>query len=230
MRYIKKSQEPPSFTQWKQQANLDWQPTWNSFQAPQKNDVHDALLKEQGKICCYCGIAITRDRNAVAVDALGIKTSISHIEHLKPRSKYPDEALVYENLLASCQGEREENPPYPYENCGTLKDEWYDEQFIVSPLNSDCASFFSFTGAGEMLPTEEPEKRLAAQTTIDKLGLNISKLIAFRRKAVDGVLTGIEDLSAEELQLLAEGFNQPDQHGQLLPFCAAIAYILKTYL
>ena len=58
MRYIKKQQTPPKFTEWKAQANEAWQPFWNSkstnFQNPQKEIVHKSLLKEQGYICCYC--------------------------------------------------------------------------------------------------------------------------------------------------------------------------------
>ncbi|WP_292775105.1 retron system putative HNH endonuclease [Nostoc sp. NMS9] len=88
MKYIKKSEEPESFTVWKNLANEDWQPSWENFSKPQKTDVHDSLLQEQGFICCYCGRRITKD--------------ISHIEHLKPRKTHYNLALEYTNLLASC--------------------------------------------------------------------------------------------------------------------------------
>ena len=58
MRYIKKQETPPAFTDWKAQENEDWQPYWNSkttnFQNPEKRIVHESLLQEQGYICCYC--------------------------------------------------------------------------------------------------------------------------------------------------------------------------------
>ncbi|WP_225896261.1 retron system putative HNH endonuclease [Amazonocrinis nigriterrae] len=88
MKYINKNEEPSKFTCWKALENDDWKPSWNVFQAPEKPIVHDALLKEQGYICSYCGMRITRET--------------SHIEHLKPRSSYPHLALEYTNLIASC--------------------------------------------------------------------------------------------------------------------------------
>lgn len=229
MRYIQKRPEPASFTEWKAKANEDWQPAWNNFQMPQKNEVHQSLLDEQGHICCYCGKGINREIEGVGVDPKGIKRTISHIEHLKPRTSFPSEALVYENLLASCMGEREDNPPYPYENCGNFNGDWYDENLMVSPLDPNCASYFQYTGAGEILPTDALERKDAAETTIKQLGLHITKLNAMRRGAIDGVLTDIEQLSDEEIQLLADGYDKPDSDGQLTPFCAAIIYVLRRY-
>ncbi len=61
MKHIKKNQEPEKFTNWKALENDDWKPSWDdNFQTPEKPVVHDALLKEQGYICCYCGMRITR--------------------------------------------------------------------------------------------------------------------------------------------------------------------------
>lgn len=170
MKYIKKSQEPESFTVWKNLANEDWQPTWDDFRKPQKTDVHNSLLQEQGFICCYCGRRITKD--------------ISHIEHLKPRYPYTELALEYTNMLASCQRERERKEPL---HCGSKKDHWYNEDLMVSPINANCEEFFKYTDDGQILATDN-SKKLAAETTIDKLGLNIDKLKDLRTKALEPIL------------------------------------------
>ncbi len=214
MRYIKKSDEPESFAAWKELANEDWKPSWKGFSKPQKTDVHNALLQEQGFICCYCGMRITKET--------------SHIEHLKPRTTYPDLSLEYNNLLTSCQGESEEAPPEPV-HCGHKKAKWYDEHLIVSPLEVNCTDFFEYNGDGEILPTEDLDKQYAAEITISRLGLNIPKLMAMRREAIDGVLLGIEELTDEEIQQLAQGYAQPDADGRYTPFCTAIAYIFNQY-
>lgn len=86
--------------------NEDWKPSWDGLRAPEKSELHEALLREQDFICCYCGMRINRET--------------SHIEHLKPRTTYPELALEYSNLLASCQGESEEPPPEPV-HCGHKK-------------------------------------------------------------------------------------------------------------
>jgi uncharacterized protein (TIGR02646 family) len=213
MKYIKKYQEPEELTVWKALKNEDWQPSWDNLQKPERPIVHDSLLKEQGYICCYCGMRITKET--------------SHIEHLKPRTNYPDLAIDYTNFIASCQGESEE-PTVPI-HCGHKKKYWYDKNLMVSPLETDCADFFKYTGAGEIQPTDDPSKKAAAEGTIDKLGLNIDKLQNMRRIAIDAILQDIDQFSEEEIQQLAQSYEQLDNNGQYIPFCTAIAYILQNY-
>ncbi len=100
---------------------------------------------------------------------------------------------------------------------------------MVSPLQENCADFFIYSGSGEILPKDEPEKQAAAATTIDKLGLDIDKLRAMRRAAIDGFLQAVEGFSDEEIQKFARSYEQPDASGQYAPFCGAIAYIFKRY-
>jgi uncharacterized protein (TIGR02646 family) len=215
MKYIQKGEEPEIFTIWKAQENDDWKPYWNTkntnFQAPEKPVVHDALLIEQGYICCYCGMRIFREN--------------SHIEHLKSRSNYPDLALEYTNFMASCQGEDEEEPSVPV-HCGHQKKY---ENLMVSPLQPNCADFFKYPASGEILPTDDLDKKDAAETTIQHLALDINKLRNLRKAAIDAALFNLENLSEEEIQQLTLGYELPDSNGQYTPFCFAIIYILKSY-
>lgn len=212
MKSIQKGEEPESFANWKKLANENWTPTYDGLRGEVKTDLHHSLLREQGYICCYCGMGI-------AVDS-------SHLEHLKPQRYYQSLALEYRNLLASCQRESKKFEPV---HCGKKKDDWYDEQLMVSPLEANCADFFRYQGSGEILPTDEADKKDAAAKTIDKLGLDIDKLRAMRREAIDGILEAIDGLTGEEIQLLAQGCEKPDANGQYTPFCGAITYILKHY-
>ena len=83
MRYIQKGEEPECLAKWKakwkaleNEEGKSLYINYDNFLNPEKAELHDCLLREQGYICCYCGIGI--DRN------------YSHIEHLKPQSKYPN--------------------------------------------------------------------------------------------------------------------------------------------
>ncbi|NES72988.1 MAG: TIGR02646 family protein, partial [Okeania sp. SIO2D1] len=87
--------------------------------------------------------------------------------------------------------EREKKEP---PHCGVKKADWYDEKLMVSPLENHCSDFFIYTGSGEILPTNVLERKKAAETTIDKLGLDIDKLNAMRREAIDGILEALENL------------------------------------
>ena len=210
MRHINKGEEPASLAAWKAEEIEDWKPTWQDLRAQEKRDLHHALLEEQGYICCYCEMPIARET--------------SHIEHLKPRSKYLELALEYGNLLASCQRERR-----GVEHCGYNKDDWYDEALLVSPLQENCAEFFKYDEDGHILATEVPDRQAAASTTIEKLGLGASNLVRMRKNAIEVVLDDTEELTHEEIEQLIEGFQLPDASGHYQEFGSAIAYILREY-
>lgn len=222
MKYIKKNQPPQELTDWKKSENEDWKPTYKELRGDIKTSVHQSLLKEQGFICCYCGQTIHKED--------------SHIEHLKPQHQYPDLALDYNNMIASCQGEREEPPPVPV-HCGHKKHQWYDDNLMVSPLDVNCADFFHYTIDGQMLPSNDPDKNKAAQTTIEKIGLNIDKLKRMRKKEIERILEEIERilgvldaLSSEDIKMLIDGFEKPDTEGKYSQFSFVLVYILKQYL
>ncbi|HAA27510.1 MAG TPA: TIGR02646 family protein [Cyanobacteria bacterium UBA8553] len=215
MKYIKKGEEPESFKTWKVLARTTPNWSYSYLQNPEKRELHNALLREQGYICCYCGMRIAREN--------------SHIEHLKPQSATdPDLSVEYTNLLASCQREREPKKPV---HCGVAKDDWYDENLMVSPLQQNCTDFFIYTDDGQILETDTSEKKAAAATTIDRLCLNIPKLIAMRKEVINNLLADIDidELTDEDRQKLIQGFEQPDADGRYEEFYGAIAYILNQY-
>lgn len=215
MKYIHKSQPPQDFIDWKNSANEDWQPSWDNFQKPQKTSVHKSLLEEQGFICCYCG------RRIILAN--------SHIEHFKPRNKYPDLQLNYINLIASCEIDTDEPPPIPV-HCGHKKGAWYEEILMVSPLQSNCANFFRYTDDGQILATNDVDKQEAATTTIKKLALNIHKLRKMREAAIEGILDGLDLTDTQTIRKLINVFLKPNRDEEYEEFCQVIVYVLRQYL
>lgn len=213
MKYIQKSKEPRSLTGYNQRKS-NRTSNWKSFTKSVKEDVYQSLLKEQGYVCCYCGIRIARRK--------------CHIEHFRPKSKYTHLTFEYTNLIASCQGEDEVRPTKPV-HCGHKKTNWFDEDLMISPLNPECDKYFRYSGSGDILPTADPNREMAAQTTIEKLDLNINKLRKMRRVALDGVLQSIQGLSEAEIELLAQAYLKPDSDGMYVPFYAAISYFFRQF-
>ncbi|MEG5067540.1 retron system putative HNH endonuclease [Microcoleus sp. B3-A4] len=231
MRYIKKQDHEPDcltkfkqeFLEWKRKDDPQWEFSkldWDDFKNPHKAELLNVLLKEQGYICCYCGRRISSSHN-------------SHIEHLKPKSKsrspsYADLVVTYTNLLASCNGYTEEQeseyeeklkqkrhtPKPAQEFCGAKKGEWYDDTLTVSPLIENCAEYFTYTAAGEILPANIDEK--AAHETIIRLGLNNEKLIRRRENVIKDTLKLIrtQQFSSQQLQKLIQGYDKLDNRGE----------------
>ena len=212
MKHIEKGSEPQSLTAYNKKVSASTK--WKSFNRKVKNDVYDSILHEQGYICCYCGIRISRKK--------------CHIEHYRPKSKYTHLTFDYSNLISSCQGEDEQRPTKPV-HCGHKKGGWFDEELMISPLDPNCSSYFRYTGAGEILATPDTEHQEAAETTIKMLALDINKLKKMRRKVVDGVIQATQDLSEEEIKQLSEAWLERDTSGRYEPFWATIDYVLKQF-
>jgi len=172
------------------------------------------LVREQGSVCCYCGERIEA-RN-------------SHIEHFRPRSRFPGLALDYSNLLASCQGETEEAHARQI-HCGHKKGDWYDERLTISPLAPDCEGYFRYTSAGEILPVDDRTRHIPARETIRHLGLDCESLTAARKKAFEPVLDIMDSLSEEDGRELLRQYNEEDRSGRYTPFCDVIVYLLGVY-
>ena len=210
MKYIQKGKEPENFSKWKaKQKSIDVNYDFNSLRNPEKPEVHNSLLSEQGYICCYC--------------CMRVEQSNSHIEHLDPQSKTDAELSVeYTNMLASC-GRDTNKPGYRWpEYCGNKKG---DFAIGVSPLQANCEEFFNYSTIGEILPANNLDDPKDAQTTIEVLGLNDFDLTEGRKQAFEA----LEGITQEEAELLAQVCQQMNGEGRYQPFCNAVLYFLKNY-
>lgn len=207
MKYIVKGQEPQSFTDWKNQANEDWQPSYDILSGNVKSEVKRSLISEQFAICCYCESRLYEDD--------------SHIEHFQPQSDQAVDALDYSNMLCSCQKQISKGEP---RHCGNLKDSWFNPLLLVSPLQSDCAARFIFTGEGHISAANPDDT--AVQETISRLGLGLPKLNALREEAIAPFLD--ESLDDESLQQFVSGYLSLDSKGQLGAYFTTIQYLFQS--
>ena len=209
MRFIKKGPEPPAFTHWKALANEDWQPSYDDLSGDPKKAVKQALIKDQGGICCYC------ERRLIDND--------SHIEHCKPQHLDDVDALDFSNLICSCQQDIKKGEP---RHCGNLKGDWFDEQLFISPLTPDCADHFRFSAYGDVKAAQAGND--AANTTIVKLGLDIPKLRALRAKALEPFLDDV--LSNDELSNFVNSYLRVDDDSVLPEFVSAVADVFSDWV
>ena len=142
----------------------------------------------------------------------------SHIEHFNPQSNNAVNPLDYANMLCFCQNQLEKGEP---RHCGHLKGDWFDNQLLVSPLDPDCGGHFAYTADGKIQPAIKSDD--AARMTIEKLGLNINKLNALRKKAIEPFLD--ENLNEQEFSQFVSGYlrkNTSEMYGE---FWTTIDYI-----
>ncbi len=162
MKHIVKNREPQRFSNWKRQGGIANRRCWSQVMGPIKQVIHDALMNEQGHICCYCESPVARDD--------------SHVEHFRPRSQFPSRELDYQNLHCSCLRQLSKGEP---RHCGHGKADWFDAALLISPLQQNCGRRFKFNGNGEIRPRNPTDS--AAEETIKRLGLDLPKLNSLRK-------------------------------------------------
>lgn len=191
MKHVIKGASPTPFEDWKAQASPDWQPRYADLRNPQKRALHEALLTEQGSVCCYCGRAIS--------------LADSHIEHFRPQELYDDLALDFANLHASCI--RETRPGQPL-HCGHAKGSDFREEAHLSPLDPDCERRFLYTPDGAVHPAIPSDSQASCMR--DLLRLDIDFLRNRRREVLERVFDNefLATASEAELARLAQGYRE----------------------
>jgi len=201
MRFIIKRGEPESFKVWKALENKDWQPSYSKLSNPEKRDVYDALLKEQGGICCYC------ERE--------LKGKDYHLEHLNPQAAHDGDDLDFNNFLCSCLNKTAKGDPL---HCGQEKG---DEILPVHPHQANCQERFVFTANGKINGVDE-----AAKQAINILALDLGKLNDHREKVLEPFMD--PDLSDQELKEFVQKYI--DDKGNLSPFLSAVKCVFNDYI
>jgi len=207
MKYIKKFNEPTSLTQFRALPGA----YYDDYR--EKDELRQALIKEQGYICCYC--------------MQRIKPETMHIEHWKPRSLYPGVQLDYKNLLAVCSGN--EGKPKHLQHCDKRKG---DKEITINPTHPNCEIHVRFRSNGEVYSEDE---------TIDLelnavLNLNIQTLVINRKNVLD---FAIRKLTAENregtwskafLQKEIRKWESLGTEGKYEPYCRIVIFFLEKKL
>jgi uncharacterized protein (TIGR02646 family) len=206
MKYIAKGPQPQALSEWKASGNDNWHPTYDNLDSDTKSALKEALMAEQGYLCCYCESRVTLDD--------------SHIEHFRPQSDESVDPLDFSNMLCSCQSQGKTL------HCGHRKGDWFDGELLISPLDPSCESRFSFAYDGHIMPASEDD--VAAKETIERLGLDIGNLVESRAKAIEPFLD--DALTEEDLKGFVSGYLQKDSRGAYGAFWTSIRYLFGGYV
>lgn len=148
---------------------------WDSFKPKQKQRLLNILLGEQFHLCCY---------SELRADLLGLGY---HIEHVQPKSKYPQRTFDYHNLAASALKSDPDLKTFKQNNLQTFgghhKDDEYQADLFISSLQNGCSDYFFYV-QGEIEPSPElsPQQRKQAEYTIKTLNLDCPYLNNLRKR------------------------------------------------
>ncbi len=148
---------------------------WQSY--AHKPALRNELLEEQFFLCCY---------SEIRADFLGLGY---HIEHVQPKSSFPQRTFDYQNLAASALASDNDLAAFKTQGeqvfAGHAKGDQYDAHLFISCHQADCARFFAYLSDGRVVPAESLQQqadRDRAVYTIGILNLNSPYLIKERQR------------------------------------------------
>lgn len=198
MRRIDKGVQP---TSWLRFCKQKPSPRFDECPKEAKEALRDALLAEQGHLCCYC---MSRIRD----EFRGMK-----VEHWAPRGAHPE--LDYANLLAACPGG--EGQAAQQQHCDTAKG---DRPISLDPRSPDCERRVRFTPRGEAIATDRDDRR--ATEDLSLLNLNLPRLRAARAAVLEEVHRWVTQKGTSrtrrQLEERVVALETPDGRGRLQPF------------
>lgn len=206
MKQIIKNKEPNSLLQHRLSVHSDYDNYSN------RDDLREALLTEQGYICCYCMQRI--DQNKMK------------IEHWRSQTQYPELQLIYRNLLGACLGN--EGQPKQLQHCDTRKG---DSEIQINPI-TNCEILIKYGADGKIYSDDENiDSELNKILNLNNQTLKNNRFIAF--EAVRQNLSQkypSQTWTAAILKQEIKKYSQLSQKGQHEPYCQFILCFLRKKL
>ena len=207
---IKKGKEPQA---WVEKRNT---PGFTQFESSE--ELKQSLLEEQGYICAYCMRRLPADDPNT--------DATSKVEHIKPRSKYPDLQFDYKNLVICCPGNLECQP-----HCDNCKGDGSVSFDLFNPQLEDSITYLTFDG------TIKSNNGTWDQEINLVLNLNHPTLKANRKEKLTGVITVLNSLhkdsaswSSKAIQAELRRCQNRDRSGKRQPFAGIVIAFLKKRL
>ena len=207
MRGSAKGDEPPELRDWNAtQCRNGIEPEYRNLQQSERGVTEKSLFAEQTGQCVYCGRGVLLNRK-----------QHYHIEHFRPRSKYPELQLDHRNLFLSCGSDSDRGTQ---NTCGHHKGDWFEEDCHIPPAPEACAERFRFRSSGHISGDGSPE----ANKMIGALNLNHRELLTDRRDMIETLDDALNN--GVLLEVLIQDYLDVDPNGTRPSFAnVAIGYL-----
>ena len=160
---------------------------WESLPAAGRDEVREALLRDQGQLCAYC------ERRIPA------KGEPMKVEHWEAQSTGKG-SMRWQNLLGVCRGG--EGLPRSEQHCDTFRGNAALFIHPVEGLGPSPREHLAYTAEGEVRVTQGSARAVAVECDIQALHMNVAKLRRARREVYDELKRRLDrvDWSAKALR------------------------------
>lgn len=211
MRTIVKGREPASLAHHRTKTYSDYD------NYTEKDELREALDREQRGLCCYCMSRIRPDRESMK------------IEHWQSQARYPDRQLDYANLLGACLGG--EGRPANRQHCDTRKG---NDDLLWNPADPThrIETRLRYEADGSIRSDDPTFDAQLCQV----LNLNLARLKNNREAVLNAVLDWWRHEKAKvqdrvpRSRLERERSRRAPQTGELQPYCQVAVWWLDQRL
>jgi uncharacterized protein (TIGR02646 family) len=210
MRQIVKEREPRTLTEHRASPHADYE------NYADKAGLREALVREQGGLCCYC-------MQRIAPDGRQMK-----IEHWAAQETHPELQLDYKNLLGACAGGQ--GLPPAQQHCDTRKG---SQALTIHPANPQrpCERLIVYAEDGTIEGTLPEVHRDLTEV----LNLNLPWLREGRKNVVRAVVEGMSRRYSLEwkkitLEREIQRWRERDRAGDFREYCQIAVFWLEKRL
>jgi len=183
----------------KPKTDIDAKKAWRRFN---KKAIRSACYKQQFGLCAYTELSLDDAQ-------LGC-----HLEHIAPRSRYPERTFDMNNIVLAAMDECSSGLLKEEERFGGhFKKALYDDDWFIGPFDSRCEHFFRYCKeTGKVFAHHEisTTDQTSTSRTIDVLNLNCDYLISMRQQHLQELSNEIHLLVRKEASNLIEQHDQFD--------------------
>lgn len=210
MKQIIKRREPRSLTEHRAAAHADYE------NYADKQGLREALVREQGGLCCYCMRRIGPDEQHMK------------IEHWAAQDTHRDRQLDYANLLGACLGGQRN--PREQQHCDTRKG---NQALTIHPADGQrpCERLIFYEEDGTIGATlPEVERDLN-----DVLNLNLQWLKGNRKSVLSSLVEGMRrkypgEWKRDPLEREIQRWRERDATGNFREYCQVVVFWLEKRL
>jgi uncharacterized protein (TIGR02646 family) len=208
MRNIAKGTEPHSLAEHRLTPHADYDNYLD------KDTLRACLISEQRGLCCYCMQSIRPLEGSMK------------IEHWHSQDGYPDEQLIYSNLLGSCMGGDGQRDSVKH--CDTAKG---NKNLSRNPANRDhrVEEVIRYLPDGTITSSDATfHDELSAVLNLNAAHLKNGRVAALR--ALKEFLRKRGTLNKQRWERLLDEWSGTSHTNDLQPFCGVIVYWIRKRL
>jgi len=151
------------------------------------------------------------------------------IEHWRSQRRYPDEQLIYANLLGACKGGEKPNPNDERDvdrHCDTFKG---DRDLSMNPAVHDVESTISYLKDGRIRSSNgvfNDELTLV-------LNLNTFAMVNQRKAVINSLLRLFpkrQNMARQEWEEVARDWNGDGHVNELREYCSVVVFWIRKYI